>query len=110
MSAGSRPARARRRSVSVSVRPQSISTRVAPASATRQLPPLPLASDAKRSKLLQLLVEQREDPARGLRRLGGAVLVQDVDLRLGARLRHLHPVLLGLELGARVRGEDAREE
>src|SRR5688572_2492248 len=109
MSEGCSPARARRRSVSVRVRPQSTRTRVPPTSATRQLPPLPLASDAKRSKLPQLLVQQREDAARGLRRLGVAVLVQDVDLALGARLGHLHPVLLGLELGA-LGGEQACEE
>ena len=48
---GSRPARARRRSVSVSARPQSSITTVPEASATRQLPELPLASEAKRKRL-----------------------------------------------------------
>src|SRR5512134_3630961 len=77
---GSSPSRARRLSVSVSASPQSTSTTVPAASATRQLPELPLASEAKRKGLLQLLMEQREDALRGLRALGRAVLVEDVDL------------------------------
>src|SRR3954466_7490203 len=106
MSAGTRPRRPSRRSLSVRLRPQSMSTRVvrAPsrASATVQFPPLPLAIDAKRSKaLLQLLVEEREDAGRGLRALRTAVLVEHVDLRLVRVLvgLDLHPVLLGLDLG-----------
>src|SRR5262245_54615685 len=105
MSRGARSSLARRRSQSVRLRPQSISTRVARvalrASATRQFPSLPLASEAKRSKaLFQLLVEKREDAARGLGILRGAVLVEHVDLRLVAVLvlAHLHPVLLRLDL------------
>jgi hypothetical protein len=46
--AGCSPARSRRLSASVSDRPQSIMTTVPSASATRQLPLLPLPSEAKR--------------------------------------------------------------
>src|SRR5438270_457968 len=108
MSAGSRPRRARRRSVSVRLRPQSMSTRVRSACATRQLPPLPLASEAKRSNLLQLLVEQRKDALRGLRAVGGAILVEHVHLARGSRLCDLHAILLRLHL--RIAREPAREE
>src|SRR5256885_2351723 len=108
MSAGSRPRRARRRSVSRRARPQSISTCVRSACATRQLPLEPLASEAERSNLLELLVQQREDALRGLRAVGGAVLVQHVDLARGARLADLHAVLLRLDL--RVAREPAREQ
>src|SRR3954468_6727061 len=97
MSAGSRPRRARRRSVSRRLSPQSISTRVRSACATRQLPPEPLASEAKRSNLLQLLKEQRQDALRGFRALGRAILVEHVDLARGTRLAGLHAVLLGLD-------------
>src|SRR4051812_153021 len=97
MSAGSRPRRARRRSVSRRLSPQSISTRVRSACATRQLPPEPLASEAKRSNLLQLLKQQREDALRGFRAVGGAILVEHVDLARGTRLADLHAVLLGLD-------------
>src|SRR5919197_2992681 len=108
ISAGSRPSRARRRSVSRRFKPQSISTRVRSACATRQLPPLPLASEAKRSKLLQLLVQQRENALRGLRAVCGPVLVQDVYLARGARLGDLHTILLRLPLG--IAREPAREQ
>src|SRR6185503_9547697 len=100
MSPGSRPSRASRRSASRSFSPQSIRTRVEPASATRLFLLLPLPSDAKRSNLLfQLLVEEREDAQRRLRALGGAVLVEDVDLARVLVLLHLHAILLGLHLG-----------
>src|SRR3954471_3015329 len=119
MSDGARPRRPRRRSQSVRLRPQSISTRVARvpsrASATVQLPPLPLASEAKRSKaLLQLLVEEREDAACGLGALRGAVLVQHVHLRFVHVLvgLDLHAVLLRLHFRILVHDgiEHAREE
>src|SRR5215212_5403200 len=99
---GSTPRRSRRRSVSVRFKPQSMRIRLFPASATRQLPPLPLASEAKRSNLLELLEEEREDPARGAGAVGRALLVQDRDL--GALRRGLQPdaVLLGLGLRAGV--------
>src|SRR5258708_23643394 len=72
-----------------------MSARVLAASATRQFPLLPLASDAKRSNgLLQLLVEKREDALRGLRSFGRAVLVENVDLARLLRPLHLHAVLL----------------
>src|SRR3954468_3161700 len=108
MSAGARPRRARRRSLSRRLRPQSISTCVRSACATRQLPLEPLASEAKRSNLLQLLVQQREDALRGFRAVGGAVLVEHVDLARGACLADLHAVLLGLDF--RVAREPARQD
>src|SRR5437868_550265 len=108
MSAGSSPRRARRRSVSRRARPQSISTCVRSACATRQLPLEPLASEAKRSNLLQLLVQQRQDALRGFRAVGGAVLVEHIDLARGARLGDLHAVLLRLDL--RVAREPARQQ
>src|SRR5947207_2977919 len=103
MSDGARLRRERRRSQSVRLRPQSMSTRVARvasrASATVQFPSLPLASEAKRSKaLFQLLVEEREDAARGLGVLRIAVLAEDVDLALVLVLLYPHAVLLGLHL------------
>src|SRR5262245_40538432 len=100
MASGATPRRSRRRSVSVSFRPQSTSTRLLPASATRQLPPLPLASDAKRSNLLELLEEQREDAARRAGAIGHAVLVEDVDLGRRAGGLQLDAILLGLRLRA----------
>src|SRR6185503_12722012 len=111
---GWRPARARRRSVSVSARPQSSITTVPEASATRQLPELPLASEEKRNGLLELLVQQREDALRGLGALGGAFLVQHRHLAAGRAaagfLRHLHPVLRRLDLGVvREPARDAAE-
>src|SRR5688572_1437022 len=111
--AGSSPARCRRRSVSVRLRPQSSITTVPAASATRQLPELPLASEAKRikAKLLELLVQQREDALRGLGALGSAFLVQHVDLAAVGILRHLHPVLRRLHLGiVREPARDAVEQ
>src|SRR5213075_474772 len=119
MSEGARPRRPSRRSLSVRLRPQSMSTRVvrvpSRASATVQFPPLPLAIDAKRSKaLLQLLVEEREDAARRLRALRRAVLVQHSHLRLVGVLvgLHLHAVLLRLDLGILVHEgvEHARQQ
>src|SRR5687767_3979551 len=105
MSEGCRPRRARRRSVSRRLRPQSTSTRVPEAasrtSTTRQLPLLPLASEAKRSNLFQLLVQQRQDALRGARALGAAFLVEDVHLAALVVLAHLDAVLLGLHLGVR---------
>src|SRR5438270_10962187 len=100
MSAGSRPRRARRRSVSRRFRPQSISTCVRSACATRQLPLEPLASEAKRSNLLQLLVQQRQDALRGFRAVGGAVLVEHVDLARGAGLADWNTVLWRFTLGS----------
>src|SRR3954447_25148888 len=108
MSAGARPRRARRRSLSRRLRPQSISTCVRSACARRQLPLEPLASEAKRSNLLQLFVQQREDALRGFRAVGGAILVEHVDLARGAGLGDLHAVLLRLDL--RVARKPAREQ
>src|SRR3954471_13591511 len=112
MSDGARPRRARRRSVSRSESPQSMSTVVVPMRSsdctTRQLPLEPLASEAKRSNLLQLLLQQREDALRGARVVGAAVLIEHVHLACSARLRHLNTVLLGLHLA--VVGEKARKE
>src|SRR5688500_17616379 len=87
-------------------------TSVPEVSATRQLPELPLPSEAKRSKLLELLVQQRKDALRGLRFLRRAFLVQHVHLAAAggaaAFLRHLHAVLLGLDAGGAA--EQAAEE
>src|SRR5213075_29235 len=79
---------------------QSISTRVAPTSATRQLPPLPLASEAKRTNLFQLLEEQRQDAARGAAAVERAFLVEHTHLGALPRGLQLHAVLLGLRLRA----------
>src|SRR5947209_3619861 len=107
---GSRSSRASRRSHSVRFSPQSISTRVLPCSATRQFPLLPLPSDAKRNFLFQLLVQEREDPLGGGRRLGIAVLVEDVHLAARGILPDLHAELLGLHLGVlRAEREQARK-
>src|SRR5258708_33896922 len=77
-----------------------MSTRVLAASATRQFPLLPLASDAKRSNgLFQLLGEKREDALRGLRSFGRAVLVENVDLAPLLGRLPLDAVLLRLPLG-----------
>src|SRR5690242_8149546 len=110
MSAGARPRRARRRSVSLGVRPQSSSTRVLPDSATRQFPLEPLPREAKRSVMgcalpaasLQLVEQQRDDSLGGLRVLGRAVLVQDLHHALAAELPDVHAVLLGLDGLARL--------
>src|SRR3954465_10345049 len=110
MSEGARPRRARRRSVSGGGRRQARRTVVVPMRstdcATRQLPLEPLASEAKRSNLFQLLVEEREDALPGLSLVGDAVLVEDIHLARGARFPDLHAVLLRLYL-ALVR-EEAR--
>src|SRR5512146_807051 len=97
---GSSPRRARRRSVSRRLGPQSTSTQVPSASTASALPPLPLARDAKRSNLLQLVVQQREDALRAFRRFRRAVLAEDVDAARGARFAHLDRVLLGVELAS----------
>src|SRR5690348_4674032 len=109
MAAGSRPRRARRRSVSRRFSPQSTSRQVSSPWTTSALPPLPLASEAKRSNsLLQLLVQQREDALRGLGVVRAALLVEDVHLARRAGLDDLDAILLG---GQRAVGaEDAREE
>src|SRR5437588_13077059 len=110
ISDGSRFRRASLRSVSRRLRPQSRSRRVLPASATRQLPLLPLASEAKRSKrLFQLLVQQREDALRGTRAFRAAVLVEHIDQAAVRVLLHLDAEVLGLGLGI-VRTEYPREE
>src|SRR3954467_8563833 len=89
MSDGARPRRARRRSVSRSESPQSMRTVVVPMRstdcATRQLPLEPLASEAKRSNLFQLLVEERQDALPGLSLVGDAVLVAGLHLPGRAR-------------------------
>src|SRR3954471_2591967 len=116
MSLGARPSRARRFSVSRRLRPQSMSTVVVPTRstdcATRQFPLLPLASEAKRSNLLQLLVEERQDALPGTRLVGDAVLVEHAHLARalarGARLGDLHAVLLRPDLA--LAREKSREE
>src|SRR5688572_8194977 len=114
MSVGTRPRRARRFSASRGARPQSIRTRVVPTSATRQLPLLPLPSEANRiSASLQLLVQQGDDAAGGLRAVGSAVLGEDLHHALAGELADVHPVLLGRHLGIarlpeRELGEQAR--
>src|SRR3989304_6448740 len=108
--AGWRPMRARRRVVSRGEKPQSSSSRLAPASTTRPLPSLPLPSEAKRTlgsfthqgkrsarafnQLLQLLVQQRQyfPCSLGLVRL--AFLADHFDLARRFLVPDLHPVLL----------------
>src|SRR5262245_20099688 len=109
---GRRPSLSRRRSVSVSARPQSMRTTVPEASAARQLPPLPLASEAKRKArvLLQLLVQQREDALPGLGALRGALLVEHQDLGRVLLRGDLHAELLRLDLGIGPPGEEPSEE
>src|SRR5262245_39607070 len=109
MSEGARPMRARRRSVPSTGNPQSTRMRVAPASTTRPLPALPLPSEAKRTprpRLLQLIVEQRENPLGRAARVGRAVLVKHLHLARGCALLDHHAVLLGLR---RLGGAPERE-
>src|SRR2546423_6879031 len=92
---GATPMRASLATVSRRPKPQSISTRVEPASTRRPLPSLPLPRQAKRT-LLQLILEQGEDPLAVRRAVRGArgILHCHQAARIG--LRHHHAVLLRL--------------
>src|SRR5215510_13397062 len=74
----SNPSRARRAAVSLTPKPQSIRTRVEPASTMSPLPSLPLPIDAKRIKLFclfELVLEERENLLAVLRAIGLAFRV-----------------------------------
>src|SRR3977135_2355583 len=88
----STPSRARRATASRMPKPQSISTRVVPASTSRPLPSLPLPRQAKRT-LLELILEQRKDPFAICRtvRVAGRILHRHQAARIG--LRYHYPVL-----------------
>src|SRR5690242_10906134 len=99
-SAGARPMRARRISVSCSAKPQSSMRSVPPASASSALPWLPLPRDAKRKlRLLQLLLQQGEYPAAGLGGVGVALLVEDLHLARRVAVLHVYAVLLRFRVG-----------
>src|SRR6187455_2508374 len=99
MSPGARPIRARRTAVSRTPNPQSIMTREAPASTTSPLPSLPLPNDAKRISpraLLELVLEERQDPVARRRLVRRALRVLHGHEALRRRLDDGDPVLLGL--------------
>src|ERR1022692_282959 len=86
------PIRASLATASRMPKPQSINTRVAPASTRRPLPSLPLPRQAKRT-LLELILEQREDllaVRRVIRDAGGILHCHQAG---GIGLRHDYPIL-----------------
>src|ERR1700730_2466721 len=89
---GPTPMRASLATVSRMPKPQSISTRVAPASTRRPLPSLPLPRQAKRT-LLELILEQREDPFAVRRIVHGAGRILHRHQAAGIGLRYHYPVL-----------------
>src|SRR6202790_4960556 len=108
---GATPMRASLATVSRMPKPQSMSTRVVPASTSRPLPSLPLPRQAKRT-LLELILEQRKDPFAVCRtvRVAGRILHRHQAAGIG--LRYHYPVLFrflrllglpGRELVERVR-------
>src|ERR1700680_4086117 len=108
---GATSTRASLATVSRMPKPQSMSTRVAPASISRPLPSLPLPRQAKRT-LLELILEQREDLLAVLRTVRDARRVLHRHQASGIGLRYHHPILFRLlrliglpelKLGNRVR-------
>src|SRR6266550_2543531 len=89
---GATPMRASLATVSRMPNPQSMSTRVAPASTSRPLPSLPLPRQAKRT-LLELILEQRKDPFAVCRTVRGAGWILHRHQAAGIRLRYHYPVL-----------------
>src|ERR1700730_11940607 len=89
---GATPMRASLATVSRMPKPQSMSTRVAPASTSRPLPSLPLPRQAKRT-LLELILEQRKDPFAVCRAVHGAGRILHRDQAAGIGLRYHYPVL-----------------
>src|SRR5512143_904636 len=93
---GATPSRARRVVVSRTPKPQSIRTLVRPACTTSPLPSLPLPSEAKRTPLLQLILEEPKDLPAVRALVGRTVRVLDADEGPRVRLHHEDPVLLRL--------------
>src|ERR1700674_3524897 len=93
--AGVTPMRASLATVSRMPKPQSMSSRVSPASTSRPLPSLPLPRQAKRT-LLELILEQREDLLAALRTVRDArgILHRHQAVRIG--LRYHYPILFRL--------------
>src|SRR5438105_15178810 len=89
---GATPMRASLATVSRMPNPQSMSTRVVPASTSRPLPSLPLPRQAKRT-LLELILEQRKDPFAVCRTVGGAGRILHRHQAAGIGLRYHYPVL-----------------
>src|SRR5438477_9414319 len=89
---GATPMRASLATVSRMPNPQSMSTRVAPASTSRPLPSLPLPRQAKRT-LLELILEQRKDPFAVCRTVRGAGRILYRHQAAGIGLRYHYPVL-----------------
>src|SRR5438045_1856437 len=95
MVSGATPMRPSLATVTRTPNPQSINTRVAPASTRRPLPSLPLPRQAKRT-LLELILEQGEDAlaVRRCVRRAGRILHGHEPPWIG--LRHHDPILLRL--------------
>src|ERR1700676_680822 len=89
---GATPMRASLATVSRMPKPQSMSTRVVPASTSRPLPSLPLPRQAKRT-LLELILEQRKDPFAVCRTVCGAGRILHRHQAAGIGLRYHYPVL-----------------
>src|ERR1700682_1791371 len=92
---GSTPMRASLATVSRMPKPQSMSTRVAPASTSRPLPSLPLPRQAKRT-LLELVLEQREDLLAVRRAVRDARGILHRHQAAGIGLRYHYPILFRL--------------
>src|ERR1700693_3669783 len=92
---GATPMRASLATVSRMPKPQSMSTRVAPASTSRPLPSLPLPRQAKRT-LLELVLDHREDLL-AVRRAGrDARGILHRHQAAGIGLRYHYPILFRL--------------
>src|SRR5690606_17435898 len=114
IAAGSRPRLRRRRSTSRTPNPQSTSTQPAasPPSTSSALPSLPLPRLAKRTALLHLLLQQRQDACDGLAvdlADGLALRVAHLDDAAIALAAHLDPEARA-GFGARFAAEQARQE
>src|ERR1700682_5751536 len=92
---GATPMRASLATVSRMPKPQSMSTRVAPASTSRPLPSLPLPRQAKRT-LLKLVLEQREDLLAVGRTVRDARGILHRHQAAGIGLRYHYPILFRL--------------
>src|SRR6266851_3636380 len=94
MVSGAMPMRASLATVARIPKPQTMSTRVAPASTSRPLPSLPLPRQAKRT-LLELILEQRKDPFAVCRTVRDASRILHRHQAAGIGLRYHYPVLFG---------------
>src|SRR5450631_3437843 len=90
---GATPMRASLATVSRMPKPQSISSRVSPASTSRPLPSLPLPRQAKRT-LLELILEQRENLLAVRRTVRDTRRILHRYQAAGVGLRHDDPILL----------------